>query len=45
MSQNLSDTKPINIVISGAGVAGAIVAGLLQNEPGVRATTDRKSVV
>lgn len=31
--------KPLNIVISGAGVAGAIVAGLLKNEPGARVTT------
>lgn len=36
MSRNSS---PLNIVISGAGVSGAIVAGLLQNEPGVRVTT------
>lgn len=39
MSRNSMDYKPLNIVISGAGVAGAIVAGLLQNEPGVRVTT------
>lgn len=31
--------KPLHIVISGAGVAGAIVAGLLKDEPGVRVTT------
>jgi len=39
MSRNLSDTKPLNIVISGAGVAGTVVAALLQNEPGVKVTT------
>lgn len=39
MSGTIPDTKPLNILISGAGVSGAIVAGLLRNEPGVRVTT------